>query len=124
VQHQLIEAKTRLTEHQTQLEHHQLQIPPSPDDQRSQVSHVNSSNVIKPASTMILASEISLKISDNSHQLEQVQNDWISLQLQISQDNERKEKALDLQQELDHAYAAYLRVDRMASPIANITDCP
>ncbi len=108
-QHQQIVAKTRLTEHEAQLDLHLLQIP----------RDLNANDLAQPSQVMVLETEVEQRIQDNAIQLEQAHKDWMSLQLQISQDNERQAKASALQHELDQAYAAYLRVDRMASPIAN-----
>lgn len=105
VRHRQIEAKARLTEHQRQLEQHQQGKPVSSNSHESEV-HLSDT-------------ELASAIEDNIQQFELSQQEWMSLQFQLKQDDECKSKSTSLQLELQKAEAEYHRIDRMVSLIAS-----
>jgi exonuclease SbcC len=94
----LADAETRLHVHQQQLDQHLLQTA---------------------GNLQIPEAELAAAISSNAAQWQESEQLWLSLKLQLKQDDDCKAKAASLQAELDQAYAAYLRIDRMTSPIAS-----
>lgn len=102
---QLHQAQTALTESETRLQVHQQQL-----DHHQQRAAEN---------LPILETDLDFAITTTADQLEQSRQQWLTLQLQLKQDDDCKARASSLQAEHDLAYAAYLRFDRMASPIAD-----
>ncbi len=104
-QHRQIEAKARLIEHQKQVEQHQANQPVSLKDNLPE--------------SPIAESELAPAIDENTQQFDSIQQEWMSIQFQLKQDDECKMKSTSLQAELKKAEEEYHRVDRMASPIAS-----
>lgn len=104
-QHRQIEVKARLIEHQKQVVHHQENQPVFLKDDLPEV--------------MLVDLELAAAIDENAQQFDLVQQEWMSIQFQLKQDDECKTKSTSLQVELQKAEAEYHRIDRMASPIAS-----
>ena len=104
-QHRQIEAKARLIEHQKQVEQHQKNQP---------IFLVNNLPEI-----LLDESELASEVEENAQQFDTIQQEWMSLQFQLKQDDACKTKSTSLQIELQKAEAEYHRIDRMTSPIAS-----
>jgi len=104
-QHRQIEAKARLVEHEKQVEQHQKDQP------------VFVANNVQEV--FLTESDLAPAIEENALQFESIQQEWMSIQFQLKQDDECKTKSTSLQVELQKAEAEYHRIDRMASPIAS-----
>jgi exonuclease SbcC len=104
-QHRQIEAKARLVEHQYQVEQHQ----------QSQPIFLMNNRAEAP----LTDTELAAATEDNAQQFELTQQEWVSLQIQLKQDDECKTKSTSLQLDLHKAESEYHRVDRMVSPIAS-----